>query len=136
MKQFRIIVDDARAWAPYAPSEQVITASDYLQHTEATTKPGYIINMCSGLEYLGTGYYCSLLAEARGEKVIPSVGTINDLHNFDHYRLFDADLERTVESEHGSLWRQTKAGFERVEDFGSGSYVAHVVDEFAASEDC
>ena len=98
MKQFRIIVDDARAWAPYAPSEQVITASDYLQHTEATPKPGYVINMCSGLEYLGTGYYCSLLAEARGEKVIPSVGTINDLHNFDHYRLFDADLERTVES--------------------------------------
>jgi hypothetical protein len=45
-------------------------------------------------------------------------------------------LEREVESEHGSLWRQTKAGFDRVEDFGSGSYVAHIVDEFTASEDC
>jgi SAM-dependent methyltransferase len=42
--------------------------------------------------------------------------------------------ERDVESEHGSLWRQTKAGFERLVDFGSGSYVAHIVDEFAAAE--
>jgi glutathione synthase/RimK-type ligase-like ATP-grasp enzyme len=98
MKQFRIIVDDARVWAPYAPSEQVITASDYLQRSEVASKPGYIINMCSGLEYLGTGYYCSLLGEARGEKVIPSVSTINDLHNFNHYRLFEADLGRIIES--------------------------------------
>jgi glutathione synthase/RimK-type ligase-like ATP-grasp enzyme len=103
MKQFRIIVDDAHVWAPYAPSEQVSTASDYLQLLQTASKPGYIINMCSGLEYLGTGYYCSLLAEARGEKVIPSVSTINDLHNFDHYRLFDTGLNRTVESYLGTL---------------------------------
>jgi len=98
MKQFRIIIDDAAAWSPYYPSENVITAEDYLQQAQATQKPGYIINLCSGLEYLGTGYYCSLLGEARGEKVIPSVSTINDLHNFAHYRLFDAELERAVES--------------------------------------
>jgi glutathione synthase/RimK-type ligase-like ATP-grasp enzyme len=98
MKQFRIIVDDAAAWSPYYPSENIITVEDYLQQTEATQNPGYIINLCSGLEYLGTGYYCSLLGEARGEKVIPSVSTINDLHNFDHYRLFDTELEQAVES--------------------------------------
>jgi glutathione synthase/RimK-type ligase-like ATP-grasp enzyme len=98
MKQFRIIIDDATAWSPYYPSENVITAQDYLQQSQATQKPGYIINLCSGLEYLGTGYYCSLLGEARGEKVVPSVSTINDLHNFDHYRLFDTELERTVDS--------------------------------------
>lgn len=98
MKQFRIIIDDAAAWSPYYPSENVITAQDYLQQTQTTQKPGYIINLCSGLEYLGTGYYCSLLGEARGEKVIPSVSTINDLHNFDHYRLFDTELERAVDA--------------------------------------
>ena len=98
MKQFRIIIDDAAAWSPYYPSENVITAQDYLQQTQTTQKPGYIINLCSGLEYLGTGYYCSLLGEARGEKVLPSVSTINDLHNFDHYRLFDTELERAVDS--------------------------------------
>jgi glutathione synthase/RimK-type ligase-like ATP-grasp enzyme len=98
MKQFRIIIDDAAAWSPYYPSENVITAQDYLQQIQTTEKPGYIINLCSGLEYLGTGYYCSLLGEARGEKVLPSVSTINDLHNFDHYRLFDTELERAVDS--------------------------------------
>jgi len=98
MKQFRIIVDDAHAWAPYYPSEQVVTASDYLQQSESAAKPGYIINLCSGLEYLGTGYYCSLLGEARGEKVIPAVSTINDLHHFEHYRLFDIDLRQMMEA--------------------------------------
>ncbi len=98
MKQFRIIVDDAAAWSPYYPSENVITAQDYLQQTQTEQKPGYIINLCSGLEYLGTGYYCSLLGEARGEKVIPAVSTINDLHNFAHYRLFDNELERAIEA--------------------------------------
>jgi glutathione synthase/RimK-type ligase-like ATP-grasp enzyme len=98
MKHFRIIVDDAAAWSPYYPSEKIITVEDYLQQTEATQNPGFIINLCSGLEYLGSGYYCSLLGEARGEKVIPSVSTINDLHNFDHYRLFDSGLERAIES--------------------------------------
>jgi hypothetical protein len=44
-------------------------------------------------------------------------------------------LENDVEVEHGSLWRRTPTRFQRVEDFGSGSYVAHIVDEFRAVED-
>jgi hypothetical protein len=55
MKKFRIIVDDAAAWSPYYPSEQIITAENYLQQSQATEKPGYIINLCSGLEYLLRG---------------------------------------------------------------------------------
>ena len=38
-----------------------------------------VINLSRDCEYLGTGYYASLLAEARGHKVIPSVQTILDL---------------------------------------------------------
>ena len=35
--------------------------------------------MCATDQYLSKGYYCSLLAEARQHKVLPSVNTINDL---------------------------------------------------------
>jgi glutathione synthase/RimK-type ligase-like ATP-grasp enzyme len=38
-----------------------------------------VINLSRDCDYLGTGYYASLLAEARGHKVIPSVQTILDL---------------------------------------------------------
>jgi hypothetical protein len=37
-------------------------------------------------------------------------------------------LEEGVEIERGSVWRKTHDGFLRVDDFGSGSYVACIVD--------
>jgi glutathione synthase/RimK-type ligase-like ATP-grasp enzyme len=38
-----------------------------------------VINLCQSARYLSRGYYCSLLAEARGHHVVPSVMTLNDL---------------------------------------------------------
>ncbi len=38
-----------------------------------------IINLCNTSRYLSRGYYCSLLAEARGHTVIPSVKTVNEM---------------------------------------------------------
>jgi glutathione synthase/RimK-type ligase-like ATP-grasp enzyme len=38
-----------------------------------------VINLCATDRYLSKGYYCSLLAEARTHKVLPSVNIINDL---------------------------------------------------------
>ncbi|WP_339805734.1 RimK family protein, partial [uncultured Marinobacter sp.] len=38
-----------------------------------------VINLCQSAKYLSQGYYCSLLAEARGHHVVPSVMTLNDL---------------------------------------------------------
>ena len=45
-----------------------------------------VINLSRDCVYLGTGYYASLLAEARGHKVIPSVQTILDLGRRSLYR--------------------------------------------------
>jgi glutathione synthase/RimK-type ligase-like ATP-grasp enzyme len=50
--------------------------SDYPKAGEPKTR---IINLCSTSKYLSEGYYCSLLAEARQHKVLPSVNCINDL---------------------------------------------------------
>jgi glutathione synthase/RimK-type ligase-like ATP-grasp enzyme len=38
-----------------------------------------VINLCRSYRYLGTGYYCSLLAEARSHNVLPSVNTLSEL---------------------------------------------------------
>jgi glutathione synthase/RimK-type ligase-like ATP-grasp enzyme len=55
-----------------------------------------IINLCSSYRYLSDGYYCSLLAEARGHHVIPSVKTLNDLGKKALYRLQLEDLSQTL----------------------------------------
>lgn len=50
--------------------------SDYPKLGEPRTR---IINLCDTERYLSRGYYCSLLAESRQHRVLPSVNTINDL---------------------------------------------------------
>ncbi|WP_342768377.1 RimK family protein [Kushneria sinocarnis] len=81
MSRLRIVVDRLADWRPYYPSDDLITADDYLA-LEAAARPDdatHVINLCSGLDYLGTGYYVSLLAEARGQRVQPGVETLNQL---------------------------------------------------------
>lgn len=50
--------------------------NDYPREGEGPTR---VINLCSTEHYLSRGYYCSLLAEAREHRVLPSVRTINAL---------------------------------------------------------
>lgn len=50
--------------------------AEYPKRGEPQTR---IINLCDTDRYLSRGYYCSLLAEARQHRVLPSVATINDL---------------------------------------------------------
>lgn len=52
--------------------------ADYPKRNEPKTR---LINLCDTEHYLSRGYYCSLLAEARQHKVLPSVSTINDLRD-------------------------------------------------------
>lgn len=60
----------------------VITFGQYLADYPKLNEPKLrIINLCDTEHYLSRGYYCSLLAEARQHKVLPSVGTINDLRD-------------------------------------------------------
>src|SRR5690242_16931575 len=79
--QLIIIVERKEDWASYFPSEDIVTAQEYLEktHDNGQGKRVQVINLCRSYKYLGHGYYCSLLAEARGHKVIPSVRTISEL---------------------------------------------------------
>jgi len=95
MSDTLIIIDNKAAWEPYYPSENVVTFEGYLERGYPDAAAGAtgkgarlrIINLCRTKHYLSTGYYCSLLAEARGHGVIPSVRTLNDLSQRALYRL-------------------------------------------------
>jgi len=54
--------------------------ADYPKLGEPRTR---IINLCNTERYLSRGYYCSLLAESRKHKALPSVNTINDLRQLE-----------------------------------------------------
>lgn len=80
MSRFYVVVDDPKDWTPYYPSQDVISFDHYLETVRQTGPERVrIINLCRSYRYLGTGYYCSLLAEARGHHVLPSVKTLSEL---------------------------------------------------------
>lgn len=73
------------------PSINAITFDSYLRdYPKLNERKTRIINLCDTEHYLSRGYYCSLLAEAREHKVMPSIRTINEM------RSNDGELEITL----------------------------------------
>ena len=100
MSQTFVVVDDLNDWAPFYPSEQVMSFEAYLESGHfSETRRTRVINLCKSYRYLADGYYCSLLAEARGHHVIPPVQVLNDLGKRALYKLqlsdFGGSLERS-----------------------------------------
>lgn len=97
MSQVLIVVQSQSDWEPYYPSDQVITVEDYLDFRTPLAQRVRVINLCHDYSYLSEGYYCSLLTEARGHRVIPSSRVINDLSSPLLYRLQLADLASVLD---------------------------------------
>lgn len=120
MSRLLIVVERASDWSAFHPSENVVTAIDYLKRP--LTEPGeartQVINLCRSHKYLGLGYYVSLLAEARGHKVIPSVRSINDLRRKSLYGVDIEDLN-------AKLSRFLPEGSRDATDFGLLVYFGH-----------
>jgi glutathione synthase/RimK-type ligase-like ATP-grasp enzyme len=99
-----VIVEKLKDWNSYYPVEQLMTPQDYLVNWDENLYEAQgakerikIINLCRNYKYLSNGYYCSLLAEARGHSVIPSVKAINDLSKSTLYSLATEDLDLAIQ---------------------------------------
>jgi glutathione synthase/RimK-type ligase-like ATP-grasp enzyme len=104
MADHLVLVDRADAWKADDPAVPVAAARDYLSAAEYSSgKRLRVINLCRNYEYLGLGYYCSLLAEARGHRVIPSVRTIQDLSRRSIYGGIAEDLMDAVQKAFGGI---------------------------------
>lgn len=79
-----VVVDEQHSGLEEA-NLTVITFDQYLADYPKLNEPKTrIINLCDTEQYLSRGYYCSLLAEARQHKVLPSVSTINDMRELEN----------------------------------------------------
>ena len=59
---------------PVVPAREYLTAREWF-----VADPVHVVNLSHEYRYGSRGYYVSLLAEARGHRVLPSVKTIQDL---------------------------------------------------------
>ena len=74
-----IVVNNTKKWRFNVPEAEIISAKDYLTNQEYSCQKNLrVFNLCKDYNYQSKGYYVSLLAEARGHKVIPNVKSIRD----------------------------------------------------------
>ena len=96
MSTLLIVVDQLDDWSPYFPSADVVTFEQYLNLPEPTGRVR-VINLCRASRYLSPGYYCSLLAEARGHHILPSLKVVNDLSRRNLYQIQLGSLDETLQ---------------------------------------
>ena len=77
MSRYTIVVDRISDWRWPREGLNLITAEEFLSQAQKEGKqPARVINLCRNYNYLSAGYYCSLLAEARGQLPMPTVADV------------------------------------------------------------
>src|SRR5690606_38653093 len=102
---------------------ETVSAYQYLTDPQlAQGKGRKVFNLCRSLRYQTSGYYVSLLAEARGHRCLPSVAAIQDIRLAAVVRLAGDDLDDLIQK---SLRRIKSEGFERGVYFGHNTAEGH-----------
>lgn len=115
-----VVIIDRRADFKWPKANlQVVAARDYILKPDAPKgRTPRVINLSRTYQYLGTGYYVSLLAEARGERVIPSVKTILDLSQRTLYRAALPEVEEALRRKMKRLAQPPETSFNLYVFFG------------------
>jgi glutathione synthase/RimK-type ligase-like ATP-grasp enzyme len=75
-----IVVENPDNWKFSVDDVAVVSPDNYItDNTYQSTRNLKVLNLCKSYQYQSEGYYVSLLAEARGHKVLPGISTIQDL---------------------------------------------------------
>ena len=135
-----LLLDTIDDWKPYYDTSSIVTVSDYLQNRLAGKKARLVINLSGDYSSNSEGYYCSLLAQARGHKIIPSVDVINKLDSNTGTRMSDGlqklcgQWAQKNKIPEGTTWyfniyfgRCREKGLERVARFIFDNYPAPIL---------
>ena len=74
-----VVVESRRDWISESAPVPIVMADDYLSDPAYAADDLRVINLCRSMRYQSLGYYVSLLAEARGHRVVASVAGLADL---------------------------------------------------------
>lgn len=119
MTEWIFLVDSLRDLSQAETPHKVMTVRDYLARPELFGKRRpQVVNLSRSSAYQSLGYYGSLLAEARGHRVIPSVETMTDLASRSAYVHAIPELEDTLNKAASKLTEPPTAAFWLVVCFG------------------
>ncbi len=74
----------------------IVTAQQFLALGHMLGEGVKVLNLCPCEEYLSSGYYVSLIAEARGNRTLPSIETISGLVSKRLYQQYLEELTRLL----------------------------------------
>ncbi len=93
-----IVVENLSDWKVDGITAEVVHVDDYLTGRDFFKQRNIqVINLCRSYRYLSVGYYCSLLAEARGHRALPSIKTMLDLSSKSMYSLDAENLDLQIQ---------------------------------------
>jgi glutathione synthase/RimK-type ligase-like ATP-grasp enzyme len=122
-----IVVSNPASWPFDTPGVELVKAWDYLTNSAYFDRRGCkVFNLCRSYAYQSQGYYVSLLAEARGQRCLPTVATIQDLKSTSIIRVASEDLDELIQK---SLHHLKSDQFEISIYFGRN--LAHAYDALA-----
>lgn len=99
------------------PADMVVSADEYLE-SSADDRAVTVVNLCRSYEYASSGYYVSLLADARGQRALPGIETSSGLsESYARYRALQEAGIQTVDAAEMAI-RRRSAG-EQSSDAGS-----------------
>lgn len=118
-----IVVDDPASWTLGDPGADVISVAEYLSAEHARGgRRVRVFNLAASFRYQSRGYYVSLLAEARGHKVIPSVRTIQEINARSIVSVLPVEVDDLIQK---SLRRIRSDEFTLTVYFGENMAAAH-----------
>lgn len=88
-----VVTDQNQKWFEI-PDASILTARRYLAEPEGGNEGAVrVLNLCRTGRYQGRGYYVSLVAEARGQRPVPDVKTIEDLRSEAYVRALEDEIQ-------------------------------------------
>lgn len=74
-----VVIDQLFEWENTKINATIISVKEYINDPLYQNNSDFrIFNLCSSYKYQSYGYYVSLLASARGQRVIPTITTVRD----------------------------------------------------------
>lgn len=99
-----VIVDDKKYWNLDLKNVEVVTAKSYLTESHFSGLRNIrVYNLCRSYKYKRTGYYVSLLAEARGHRVFPRVTAMQDMKSQAMVKILSDDIDQLIQKSFAKL---------------------------------
>ncbi len=114
-----IVINQPFKWSFPDVDAQIITVKEYINNPYYQNNTELrVFNLCSSYKYQSYGYYVSLLASARGQRVIPSTTTIRDFRLLNVVNSAAFDIEEEINR---SLQKEKTTSFSLRVFFGQTS---------------